>query len=96
MLALASVIVGCAASIFHVVPLTKNLNWMALPNGTVRSTVQTLPFFVIGLPVTQVSGPPKSPRSSTEVSPLNGYVIVDAQRFSASGQTNGVTDAGVP
>ena len=62
---------------------------MALPNGTVRSTDQTLPFFTIGLPVTHVSGPPKSPRSSTDVSPLNGYVIVWLQRFSASGQTNG-------
>src|SRR6188472_377629 len=63
----ASVSVGCAVSIFHVVPSTKNLYMTALPYGTVRSTDHTLPFFVIGLPVTHVSGPPKSPRSSTEV-----------------------------
>src|SRR4051812_45460648 len=72
----ASVIFGCASSIFHVAPSTKNLYMMALPNGTVRSTVQTLPFFVIGLPVIHVSAPPKLPRSSTDVSPLNGYVMV--------------------
>src|SRR3954470_933025 len=62
----ASVIFGCALSIVHVVPLTKNLYMTALPNGTVTSTVQALPIFVIGLPVTHVSAPPKSPRSSTD------------------------------
>src|SRR4029079_2773489 len=67
-----TVILGWASSTFHVVPSTKNLYWMALLNGIVRSTDQTLPFLVIGLPVTHVSGPPKSPRSSTEVWPLSG------------------------
>src|SRR5688572_30784351 len=81
----ASVIVGCAGSVFQT-PSTTNLYWIGLSYGIVMSTDQTDPWppaegsFVIGTPVSQVPGPPKSPRSSTADSLPAGYVIVCAQR----------------
>src|SRR5688572_14921439 len=62
---LPSLTVGCAGSIFHVFPFKTNLNWTSWPKGTLTSTDQTEPAFAIGLPTSHVSGPPKSPRSST-------------------------------
>src|SRR5438105_97272 len=96
LLPFASVRVGCAGSIVHVLLSTKNLYWTGLPYGTFTSTDHVEPFFAIGLPVTHVSGPPKSPRSSTELSLPAGYVNVCAQRFSSSGHTNGVVLCGPP
>ena len=49
----SSLVIGCAGSVFQVVPSTKNLNWTGWFHGTFTVTVHALPEWVIGSPLVQ-------------------------------------------
>ena len=79
---------GLFGSVIQLVPSRTNLYWKSVAHDTSKLAFQSAPSFTIGTPLVQPSGL-NEPRSSTDCSPMSGYVISAAQSLSAPSHIGG-------